>query len=1156
MRAEARVGEGDAVDSRSAERFEPGEPLGVSALQRALLARDRQRDSVVVMKIARAELPVRAQRAFLWDTERMASLRHPHLVPILARGTSPVDGVELPWLVEPRAERTLAQLRAEPPPWETLKPWLLQTLAGLGHLHARGLLHGALKPEDLALFPGPSGTLEVRITDAGRSEQRREADPYQVDLYRAPELRGHQLSEAWLSGVGPWSDLWSLGMVLWELLTGELPAEPGMRKAFVPRVAVPARMEVLLSNLLEEDPLGRYDLAADVRTELEALGSTSGSGTTVAPGHAVRIDTTLDDVVLDIAPAGQSRGSADPSRPVARWNRPVPPLLPEQAPGEGLVEDVEGEWGAQRELPLLGRQGALEGLWGAARQVVSSRQPVVVVLLGEAGEGRTATVRTFARLLEEGGHAETSWIDHGAVPTEDDGVAGTVRGWVRPTPLDREAVTGRMESRLRREGADAGVARTDARSLVRWLGAGTGEPPGGAVHAPRELFRVLRTRAWRGLSCLVLDDAQWSSGDSDGLALVDGILQRQADGASELPLLVVVVLRPSDLAEGSPLRERVERWMAGGARKLELGPLQPEVMRELARGWGVPEAERAALVERAGGSPLRLQLLAEQPGGLDDMGALAERALSALGARAGHARRLSDVLLLSSLAGRAVPAALVRHFAGEEGQLDLFVPRCGWYEARGDRLVARSSSLHEALRSLVLARPDRAYLHRRLARAWGKIAADPLEGGAALEAARHGLEASDGAFAVPHALAAAERAWLSCRPQALELASRLAMEAVDDPRTFLGSFRAASALWRGRAHLLQRDFTTAQLRFDEARTAFEAMEERLLAAEAQLGAGWAELGRGELDAADRSFTASAQRAHQLSALGHEARAIAGKGWIEVYRRKWDDADVLFARSLARHSQLSDLHGAALAVLGQGYAARRAGRFDEADELYAEAVDHFREAGDPAREIEAQLGLAISRRQRVSDEVSEVLFDTGADRAAELGELRLLGAARMGLADLARDRGDRARAERIYRDCLPLGGELAVEAALGLAQSSLDAGDQASAYESTRLAAQGLEGMPGHPAWARYRIVVAALLALRRDHTQTWQWLWSAQEVGLAETTDRDHASCLIILSEVAAEAGWGNVLRLAGKLAAEQLERLQDEARATRLRHRVAEALM
>jgi tetratricopeptide (TPR) repeat protein len=616
------------------------------------------------------------------------------------------------------------------------------------------------------------------------------------------------------------------------------------------------------------------------------------------------------------------------------------------------------------------------------------------------------------------------------------------------------------------------------------------------------------------------------------------------------------MLRPSDLAQGSALAARVEHWKEGGAQMLEVGALSSEVLHELARGWGVPEPEWAALIERASGSPLKLQLIAQQPGGLDDMAALAERALSTLGERSGHPRRLADVLLLSALAGRAVPAPLVRHFAGEEGQLDLFVSRCGWYETRGDRLVARSGSLHEALRALTLARPDKAYLHRRLARGWAKIAADPQEGGAALEAARHGLEAADSAFAVPHALAAAERAWLSSRPHALELASRLALEGVDDPRTFLGSFRAAASLWRGRAHLLHRDLATALVRFDEARTAFEAMEERLLVAEAQLGAGWAELGRGELDAADRSFSASAQRAHQLSALGHEARAIAGKGWVEVYRRKWDDADVLFARSLARHSQLSDLHGAALAVLGQGYAARRAGRFDEADELYAEAVDHFREAGDPAREIEAQLGLATSRRQRVSDEVCEVLFDTGADRAAELADLRLLGAARVGLADLARDRGNRARAERIYRDCLRLGGEIAVDAALGLAQSSLEAGDQAAAYEHTRQAVGVLEGLPGHPAWARYRIVVAALLALRRDHTQTWQWLWSAQEVGLAETTDRDHASCLILLSEVAAEARWGNVLRLAGKLAAEQLERLQDEARATRLRHRVAEALM
>jgi hypothetical protein len=101
------------------------------------------------------------------------------------------------------------------------------------------------------------------------------------------------------------------------------------------------------------------------------------------------------------------------------------------------------------------------------------------------------------------------------------------------------------------------------------------------------------------------------------------------------------------------------------------------------------------------------------------------------------------------------------------------------------------------------------------------------------------------------------------------------------------------------------------------------------------------------------------------------------------------------------------------------------------------------------------------------------------------------------------------------------------------------------YTEAYKAALHLNKVPGHWLWAPYRLVVAALLALRHDEDQTYRWLWSASELGLGDTVDHDIASFLTIICRVAHEQRWINVMKVAGKLAVSQWERLRlvDQAR-------------
>ena len=142
----------------------------------------------------------------------------------------------------------------------------------------------------------------------------------------------------------------------------------------------------------------------------------------------------------------------------------------------------------------------------------------------------------------------------------------------------------------------------------------------------------------------------------------------------------------------------------------------------------------------------------------------------------------------------------------------------------------------------------------------------------------------------------------------------------------------------------------------------------------------------------------------------------------------------------------------------------------------------------------------------------------------------------------------SRYDRVVREAQELGEhEVVVDAEIGRSLIALAHGDQHRAYECTTAAAVALETLPGHPLWARYRLAVSAQLAKRGDHMQTWQWLWSANELGLTDA-DRDVNELANQICNVAKLEGWGNVIRVSAAIAVEQLRRLGDEGEAERLR--------
>jgi tetratricopeptide (TPR) repeat protein/predicted Ser/Thr protein kinase len=223
----------------------------------------------------------RARKRFLREAQALAKLDHPHVVRVRDVGA---EG-ERPYLVMDYAPGdSLAALLEQRGPLEPERAAELarQLARGVEHAHARGVLHRDLKPDNVLL----SANGQARLTDFGLV---RELVPSlsSTRLSQTGQLMGtpgywppeQALGE--LDAVGPRSDVYGLGAVLYALLTGVPPHESGslveaLARATQPpraprqlRAEIPARLEAICLRCLAPAPERRYPSAAAVAEALE-----------------------------------------------------------------------------------------------------------------------------------------------------------------------------------------------------------------------------------------------------------------------------------------------------------------------------------------------------------------------------------------------------------------------------------------------------------------------------------------------------------------------------------------------------------------------------------------------------------------------------------------------------------------------------------------------------------------------------------------------------------------------------------------------------------------------------------------------------------------------------------------------------------------------
>jgi serine/threonine-protein kinase len=343
-------------------RYQLNENLGTGGMAVVYNATDLMLERTVAIKILREDFSSDAafRERFRQEAKAAANLSHPNIVTVHDFGLDAgrlfivmenVPGLDLKTILQRRGRFTVD---------ETLH-LMIQACAGVGYAHRAGLVHCDIKPHNLLVTPDR----RLKVTDFGiaRALASINPDEKQDVVWGSPQYFSPEQAAG--ASPSPASDVYSLGVVIYEMLTGQLPfiaataAELARLHRETPPVppsrlnpAIPPALERIILKVLSKEPAARYRTADQLgRVLINFSSAPQPAGRIATPNPSAQAaETRPSSQSMDRPPAANPQiervSLADMSSPrVQAQTLPAPaastPAAQKLPPGKRLETPVD-----------------------------------------------------------------------------------------------------------------------------------------------------------------------------------------------------------------------------------------------------------------------------------------------------------------------------------------------------------------------------------------------------------------------------------------------------------------------------------------------------------------------------------------------------------------------------------------------------------------------------------------------------------------------------------------------------------------------------------------------------------------------------------------------------------------------------------------------
>ncbi len=302
------------------QRYQLLNPLGRGGMALVYRARDLMLERTVAVKILRGDFtddPLFRER-FRQEAQAAANLSHPNIVTVYDYGLA--DGhpyIVMEYVPGPHLK---AYIRSHAPlPVEEALSLAVQACAAIGYAHRAGLVHCDVKPQNLLVAEG----LRLKVTDFGiaRALSTIRPDEHNDLVWGSPQYFAPEQAAG--KPPQPASDVYSLGIILYEMLTGRLPFEGQDPKTLArlhqsasplpPRrynPEIPPILEQIILKVLSKEPAARY-----------------------------RTADQLGRILMNIRSAAPGASPSPKAPPAQEEAAPIPPDAPPEAASDPLAVD-------------------------------------------------------------------------------------------------------------------------------------------------------------------------------------------------------------------------------------------------------------------------------------------------------------------------------------------------------------------------------------------------------------------------------------------------------------------------------------------------------------------------------------------------------------------------------------------------------------------------------------------------------------------------------------------------------------------------------------------------------------------------------------------------------------------------------------------------